>query len=110
MWGPSRFGLGLGVGVMHPIFASRHRSCWRVLMFFWLGGYILVEGLEYVGILSVPRGSRSGVYAPDFCFSKLAQLDGFYVLFVGCIHSTEGVGVFGDLLGSITLSSHLQLR
>ena len=68
MWGPSWFREGLGVRGMHQIFACQGRPCGMVFMFFSLGVYILVKGLEYVGTLSVPRRSRCGGYAPDFCF------------------------------------------
>ena len=66
MWGASRFRESPEVGCMHEIFASKGRPCWLVFWFFWLGVYILVNGLEYVRTLSVPRGSRSGGSAPIF--------------------------------------------
>ena len=39
-----------------------------VFVFFLLGAYTVVQGLEYVGTFSVPGGSRSVGYAPDFGF------------------------------------------
>ena len=72
---------------------------------FWLGVYLLVEGLEYVGTLLVPRGSRSGRHAPESACQGRPSRMVFFLSWLGVYILVEGLEYVGTLLvlrGSIS--------